>query len=84
MSTVQSAEGILDRQYLEMRCGLLDLAAALDRVEKATNAVIALNDPRWNKLQEGLKIVASNGTNRAERIQLLFSDEYIAGWNRKK
>lgn len=83
MSKIQSAEGILDRQFLEMRCGLLDLAAAFDRVERSTNAVIAMNDPRWKRLQEGLKIVASSGTDRAERLQLLFSDEYIEGWNRK-
>lgn len=83
MNVVQSAEGILERQYLEMRCGLLDLAAAFDRIERAANAVIALNDPRWQKLQEGLKIVSSSGSDRAERLQLLFSDEYVEGWNRR-
>lgn len=83
MSKVQSAEGILDRQFLEMRCGLLDLAAAFDRVERAPNAVIATNDPRWEKIQEAIKIIASSGTDRAERLQLLFSDEYVEGWDRK-
>jgi hypothetical protein len=33
-------------------------------------------------IQQGLGILASAGSDRAERIQMLFSDEYIEGWNR--
>lgn len=79
MST-QTAQTILDRHYLELRCGLLDLAAAFDRIERADGAVA--EDPRMQLLAEGLKIVASSGTDRAERLQLLFSDAYEAGWNK--
>jgi hypothetical protein len=34
-------------------------------------------------LQEGIAILASGGGDRAERIQMLFSDPYVAHWNRR-
>ncbi len=83
MPTIQSAQQVLDRHYLELRCGLLDLAAGLDRVARSDNAAAAARDPRMELLRQGLRILATEGTDRAERIQLLFSDEYVEGWNRK-
>ncbi len=77
-----TAQAILDRHYLELRCGLLDLAAAFDRVERAQGAAQTLTDPRMQLLAEGVKIVASSGTDRAERLQLLLSDPYVANWNK--
>lgn len=79
----QTAQDILDRHYLELRCGLLDLAAAFDRIERAQGSAATKADPRMQLLAEGLDIVASGGTDRAERLQLLFSDPYVAGWNNK-
>lgn len=84
MATIQQAPQVLDRHYLELRCGLLDLAATLDRIERSDDSQRASGDPRLAKIQEALKIVASSGADRAERIQLLFSDEYSPGWNRSK
>ncbi|WP_437223967.1 hypothetical protein SH661x_003430 [Planctomicrobium sp. SH661] len=83
MPTIQHASQVLDRHYLEMRCGILDLAAALDRISRSDQADVVKDDPRLARIQEALKIVASSGTDRAERIQLLFSDQYVEGWNRK-
>jgi len=84
MSTVQQASEVLDRHYLEIRCHILDLAAALDRIDRSDNAAQISQDPRLDRIHEALKIVDSqSGTDRAERIQLLFSDEYVAGWNQK-
>jgi hypothetical protein len=61
---------------------VLDLAAALDRIERSDAFIKAKSDQRLGQIQEALKILASDGSDRAERIQLLFSDEYRAGWNR--
>ena len=80
----QTAQDILDRHYLELRCGLLDLAAAFDRIERAQGSAATASDPRMQLLARGLDIVASGGTDRAERLQLLFSDPYVDGWNVKK
>lgn len=83
MPTIQTAQQVLDRHYLELRCGLLDLAAALDRISRSENSASTATDPRMALIQQGLKIVASEGTDRAERLQLLFSDPYVEGWQRK-
>ena len=82
MPGTQTAETILDRQYLEMRCGLLDLAAAFDRISRAEHALKIHGDVRLQLLKQAIEIVASERTDRAERLQILFSDEYIAGWNK--
>ncbi len=76
-----SARETLDNQFLTMRCGLLDLAAAFDRIERAAGAVELGDDAQLTQLREGIAILASSGPDRAERLQLLFSDSYQAGWN---
>jgi hypothetical protein len=80
MPTQQSASAILERHYLELRCILLDMAAAFDRMERSGEFQAVANDPRLMKLREGLKILQSTGDDRAERIQMLFSDAYDAEW----
>jgi hypothetical protein len=82
VATVQTAGQVLERHYLEIRCGMLDLAAALDRIERSDAFAGTKSDPRLGQIHEALKILSSDGCDRAERIQLLFSDEYQAGWNR--
>jgi len=83
MPTIQSASQVLERHYLEVRCGLLDLAAALDRISRSDGSAAVSADSRLDLIRQGIKILSSDGTDRAERIQLLFSDEYQEGWNRK-
>jgi hypothetical protein len=34
-------------------------------------------------LQEGIAILETGGGDRAERIQMLFSDPYVPHWNRR-
>ncbi len=82
MSETQTAQEILERHYLEMRCGLLSLAASLDRLSRAPGADKIANDERMKLLSDAMAIVASDEDNRAERLQLLLSDEYVSGWNR--
>jgi len=84
MPTIQQAQQVLDRHYLEIRCGILDLAAALDRISRSDRAQDVANDPRMALIQQAIQIVESNGTDRAERIQLLFSDQYQEGWSQSR
>ncbi|QDT31773.1 hypothetical protein [Thalassoglobus polymorphus] len=81
MPSLQSAQDIFERQFLEMRCELLNLAAALDRIHRADGAGDVQNDSRMKQLADAIQIVASEGDDRAERLQLLFSDDYVEGWN---
>lgn len=83
MPTIQTAAQVLDRHFLDIRCGLLDLAAALDRIERSDAFAAVSGDARLDLIRQAIEILNSDGNDRAERIQLLFSDEYVAGWNRQ-
>ncbi len=70
----------LEREYLKVRCGLLDLAAALDRIERGSDAEAVRGDPRWEQIRRSLHILLDGEANRAERIQMVFSDDYDEVW----
>lgn len=75
-----NSQQILDREFLEIRAKILEVAAALDRIDRAEGSVDG--DPRMQLIADAIKIVASVQPDpiRAERIQLLFSREYEANW----
>ena len=81
MPTIQTSEQVLERHFLEMRCGLLNLAAALDRVARSDGFDAARTDPRLAQIRQAIEILGRDGDGRAEAIQMLFSDEYQQGWN---
>jgi hypothetical protein len=78
MSIPLDAPQVLDREFLEIRARLLQVAASLDRLDRAEGSVAA--DARLQKIHEALAILASAGEDRAERIQLTFSRPYEAHW----
>jgi len=84
MSTPLTAPAVLDRVYLEIRCKLLDVAASLDRIARADENEQVQTDPRLSQIKQGIDILLSDGVDRAERIQLLFSDPYVPHWNRRE
>ena len=66
---------VLEQQFLEMRWRTLSLAADLDRIGRANNGPHTLKeDPRLQKLRRALEVLASDGIDRAERVQMIFSD----------
>ena len=69
----KTAGELTDLYYLDMRCHLLETAAALDRIERRGGAG-ALDEPRVKRLRDALQILASDGGNRAERFLELFSE----------
>ena len=81
MESVQSASEVFDQVYLDIRAGLLVLAASLDRVDRSEGAEAMGSDVRRERIQRGLEILSGPGLNRAEQIQILFSDPYQPGWN---
>ena len=78
MSQALSAAEILNREFLEIRCKILDLAAALDRLERAEGSVA--DDPRLLRLREALTAVQSESEERAEQVQMIFSRAYDDSW----
>jgi len=73
-----SAEQIFERWFLETRSKLLDIAANLDRLDRAP--VGRVDDPRRTAIEEALRVLLGSGPGRAERIQMIFSREYEPDW----
>jgi hypothetical protein len=71
MPTAPSATRVLDREFLHIRCRLIDLAAALDRIDRAEGS--AAGDPRLAQIRRSLEILAGGDPHRAEGVQLAFS-----------
>lgn len=75
------APQLLDRHFLDMRCRVLDLAAALDRIERSEGGR-RLQDARLELLHAAISILSDGEPDRAARVQMLFSDPYDAAWKR--
>jgi hypothetical protein len=72
----KSASELLDLYYLDMRSGLLEAAAALDRIERGRGYAEIAASPRLARLREALVLMADNqGGNRTERFLNLFSED---------
>ncbi len=87
MSSPMTSAEVLNREFLEMRAKVLELAASLDRLDRAegvdANGSQGASDPRLQRLRDGLKILLSDDSERAERVQLLFSRDYDEGWRKR-
>jgi hypothetical protein len=84
MSAPAAAPTILDRVYLEIRAKLLEVAASLDRIERADDAEELLADHRMRQIHASLDILQTGRLDRAERIQLVHSDQYDPSWPRPR
>lgn len=75
--TPMVAAEVLERGFLECRARLLELAAFLDRLDRGGGVA----DGRLTAIRQALEILREHKvTDRAERIQLLFSRPYEADW----
>jgi hypothetical protein len=79
-----TARELVDEYFIENRTRLLEIAAFLDRLDRA-DAAHAAQDFRMNAFAEALAAAAGPGS-RVDRIQLLLSDpttEPLAALDRK-
>lgn len=70
---MRDSKQVLDEMFLEMRWRALSLAADFDRIEHGEGD--AMSDTRLRMLRDALRIVIDSKANRAEQVQLLFSDK---------
>jgi hypothetical protein len=75
---------ILDREFLETRCRILDVAAALDRIDRAPERHGHPPDPRLAQIRRALEALSFPDAGRAETVQQIFSLEYDPDWTRTK
>ncbi|WP_422927067.1 hypothetical protein [Singulisphaera sp. PoT] len=80
MSQTRDASEVLNRDFLETRCRILDIAAALDRHDRATNRPGEAPDRRLAQVRQALEALLEPGPGRAETIQRIFSLDYDSDW----
>lgn len=74
-----TADKVLDKYYLDVRCMLIEIAATLDRHDRALEERAAGggdNDERLDKVYEALASLSkpSKTPDRSERLLNMFSD----------
>jgi hypothetical protein len=74
----RSAEQVLAEEFLLARSRILDLAALLDRLERAPGSTDHV--AQMQLLGNGLKILCDDESEKARRVQLLMSREYDPAW----
>jgi len=79
-----SAQQVLDRNFLEIRANLIVVAAALDRIDRAAGADRVRADPRVTGIGKALKALMEGAPNRAESVQMVFSEGYDPNWARPR
>ncbi len=84
MSQTRDALQILDRDFLEIRAKILEIAAGLDRIDRAPARPGEHPDPRLNQIRQALDALREPEPDRAQTVQLLFSLEYDPEWREKK
>jgi len=81
MSIPLSANDLLDREFLGVRARLIDVAAALDRLDRAEGSVS--DDPRRKQIRQAVEALAADEFGRAEKLQLVFSLPYEEDWQKE-
>ena len=82
MPTPREVPEVLERDFLEIRCRILDVAAALDRLDRA---VVPQGEPvhpdrRLTQIRQAIEALLEPGPGRSETVQRLFSLEYDPDW----
>ena len=78
MATTMTAEDVLGREFLSVRAKLLDVAAVLDRIDRAEGTL--RDDPRLGQIRRALQALTAEESDRAETLQLIFSLPYNENW----
>ncbi len=71
---MQTAEQVLDREFLETRCMLIEIGAMLDRYDRATGT--KSEDQRLDLIYRALALLAKRPAegNRSEQLLNLFTE----------
>jgi hypothetical protein len=80
MFTSRDAHEVLDRDFLETRCKILELAAALDRIDRAPERHRVHPDARMEQIRRSLESLLVPDAGRTETVQRVFSLDYDSRW----
>lgn len=74
----RSAEQIVSDEFMIARAKILELAATLDRIERATGDVDGSRPMQL--LVQGMNILCDDEVEKVKRVQLLMSRQYEPQW----
>lgn len=83
MASQRPKTAVLDRDFLETRGKVLELAASLDRLDRASRTGAETPDSRLAQLRQALEALLEPGPGRAETVQRIFSLEYDPQWRER-
>jgi hypothetical protein len=83
MPNSRDAIEVLDQDFLETRCKLLEIAAVLDRIDRAPARHGEHPDARVGQIRRALEALLEPGPDRALTIQRIFSLDYDPAWREK-
>ena len=82
MLSTREAQQVLDRDFLELRGKILEVAASLDRIDRAPAHHPEQPDSRVGQIRLALEALNEPGPGRAETIQMIFSLPYSRDWQK--
>ena len=78
MTVTRTSDAVLEQEFLPLRAKILEIAAGLDRLDRAEGD--ERRDGRRERLAAAIRLLLEEAPGRAERVQLLFSREYDDAW----
>jgi hypothetical protein len=83
MFNTRDATEVVNHDFLEARCKILELAAMLDRIDRAPARHGEHPDERLSQLRQAAEALLEPGPGRAETVQRIFSLEYDPNWRKR-
>lgn len=81
MTKVRSSTDVFDQEFLPIRAKLLEVAASLDRLDRASGSLSS--ESRLKQVHAAIQVLMRPEDDRAEQIQLIFSRPFEDDWRDK-
>jgi hypothetical protein len=81
MPNARKSLEVLEQEFLPVRAKILEVAAALDRLDRASGSLAS--ESRRAQVHAAIQVLLRPDDDRAERIQLIFSRPYMEDWREK-
>jgi hypothetical protein len=81
MTKVRNSTDIFGEEFLPIRAKLLEVAASLDRLDRANGSLTS--ESRLKQVHAAIEVLLRPDDDRAEQIQLIFSRAFEDDWRDK-
>ena len=81
MTKVRNSTEVFDQEFLPIRAKLLEVAASLDRLDRANGSLTS--ESRLKQVRSAIEVLLGPDDDRAEQVQLIFSRPFEDDWREK-